>query len=162
MLTHALTQAEAQEMRTVWEQYHTALTPNRRTGAALIGWLCAHYPVTECGEAEALDCLRENILQNDFYREKLPPGAQPRPRAFWVENTGKGAALYTPEVTEGFGITRILVMIDEVTGEFQVEHSPALWDALFCFRGLDEQDITNPFLVWQYVILISNQAIEIA
>lgn len=152
MLTHAVTEQEIQEMRTVWKQWHSRLTPNRRSGTELIAWLQARYPVTECFGEEALACVRDNVLLNECSREKLPEGLQPQPRAFYIENSGTGAALYTPEVS-AFGIERIWVGIDTVTGEFQVEASGPLWDALFAFRGLDERDLENPFLVWQYVQL---------
>lgn len=152
VLTHQITEDEVQEMHSVWEAWHTRLIPCRRSGAELIAWLQKNYPVTEFFEEEALACVRDNVLLNEHSREKLPEGAQPQPRAFWVENTGSGAALYTPALQE-FGIEWIFVGIDEVTGEFQVEISETLWDAMFVFRGLDARDIANPFMVWQYVRL---------
>lgn len=155
MLNHRITQDEVQEMRSVWEKWRSRLTPCRRSGTELIAWLMENYPVTEFFEEKALACVRDNVLLNDFSRKKLPEGAQPKPRVFYIENKETGAALYTPALKE-FDIERIFVGIDEVTGEFHIEMSEPLWDAMFAFRGLDAQDIENPFLVWQYVKIKEN------
>jgi len=37
------------------------------------------------------------------------------------------------------------------SGYFLVEGSSLLWDELFAFRGLDEEDLKNYYLVAEYV-----------
>ena len=104
------------------------------------------------GLTQRIHAIRENILRNDFSREKLAPGQAPRPLAFLVEDAGAGRALYAQRDAVD-GTRPIFVGIDLTTGEFQVEGAAALWDELFAFRGLDAADLENPFLVAQYVAL---------
>lgn len=45
----------------------------------------------------------------------------------------------------------MFVGIDLVSGYFYVEGSEEIYDDLFAFRGLDERDLDNFFLVAEYV-----------
>lgn len=88
--------------------------------------------------------------------EKLPNGAVPLPRTFFLENKGKGEIFYKNENKDseeiwGGNITRIFVGIDTVSGYFMVEGSTMLWDELYAFQGIDEADIQNPYCVAQYI-----------
>lgn len=146
----------AREWRRTWAQWRARLSPNRKSGAELLSWLRARYPLREQAGECYLRVIRENVMGNEFSREKLAPSQSPRPLAFLVENAGAGRALYEKKDALD-GVHPIFVGFDLSTGEFQVEGSVALWDELFAFRGLDAADLENPFLVAQYVALTANE-----
>lgn len=92
--------------------------------------------------------MRENVLRNEVFAKRLRPGERPMPRCFLIENSGSGAALYSARAK---GEGEIFLGIDLSTGYFCVEGSERLWDECLALRGLDEEDLQNPFLVAQYV-----------
>jgi hypothetical protein len=67
-----------------------------------------------------------------------------------IENTGPGTYLYENQ-DEVFTGNNIIVGIDLVTAYFLVEGSSLLWDELFAFRGLDNDDINHFYLVAEYI-----------
>lgn len=71
-------------------------------------------------------------MMNPRLREKLPPGVMPKPVTYFVGNN-------------------VFVGIDLASGYFCVEGSERIYDELFAFRGLDEKDLDNVFLVAEYV-----------
>ena len=82
--------------------------------------------------------MREDLLSNRFSREKLPKGAVPHVVAYKAGN--------------------VLAGIDLVSGFFHVEseeirEAEKVYDDLFVFRGLDERDLENYFLVSEYIRL---------
>ena len=87
---------------------------------------------------EFLQLVREDLLSNQFSREKLPKGAVPHIVAYKAGN--------------------VLAGIDLVSGFFHVEseeirEAEKVYDDLFVFRGLDERDLENYFLVSEYIRL---------
>ncbi len=151
MLMTAPTPAMMEQWRKIWNEAKDRLKPNRRTGAALIAYLQENYTVTEFSDPEFSAVVSDNITLNAHSAAKLPEGILPRPRTFWVENTGKGHRLYENPDAGFEEMERIFVGIDEVTGEFCVELNSLLWDELFAFRGLDAADLENCYLVAEYV-----------
>ncbi len=150
-----LTERPTKEMIAEWQEIHRnhrpRMQPNRITGTELIAWLCAQYPVTELYEQELLDMVTLSVKENAHYAEKLPVGVPPKPRAFRIENTGAGAALYETQEDIWAECPYILVTAEEVTGEFFVEGSCKLWDEMFAVRGLDAADLENYYLVAEYI-----------
>ena len=150
-----LTERPTEEMIAEWQEIHRVhrphMQPNRISGTELIAWLCEHYPVTELHEQEILEMVTLSVMENAHYAEKLPTGTSPKPRAFRIENTGKGASLYETQEEIWAECAYILVTVEEVTGEFFVEGSCSLWDELFAYRGLDAADLDNYFLVAEYI-----------
>jgi hypothetical protein len=45
----------------------------------------------------------------------------------------------------------IIVAVELHSAYFMVEGSSLLWDELFAFRGLDEEDLANYYLVAEYI-----------
>lgn len=139
----------------LWLQYRDKLWPNRKSGEKLLCYLREKYELTEIREKTALEIVRRSILENPFCAEKLPRGSKPNPKAFFVENRGNGSALYAAAEKEAAlwngRSERIFVGLDIVTGFFMVEGSSLLWDELYVFRGLDEQDLENYVCVAEYI-----------
>lgn len=151
MLTHKAKKAEIAEWKKTFESYKGLLQPNRKSGGEIARYLCERYPVRPIFEKKALDVVTENVLGNDCLKEKLPNGALPRPAAFIAEHSGAGAELYEKRERVFHKSEEIFVGIDLETGYFCVEGSGELYDELIAFRGLDDRDLENFYLVAEYV-----------
>ncbi len=155
MITTPTTPEMLSAFKATYNTYKHMLKPNRKTGIQLIRYLDTKYTLTEITSKNALECAAAPVLENECHAEKLPEGETPLPRAFYVENTGKGIALYGNNKAEkelwGGEISKIFVAIDETTGFYTVEGSTLLWDELCAIRGLDERDMKNYVSVAQYI-----------
>ena len=151
---HEATPQQIEQWKTVWHKYKDTLRPNRKSGGEIVAYIKNRYPLTELTGQEALQVVAQNVLQNDFFAEKLPKGKNPRPVVFVVENSGNGRPLYDNQdsVFEG---TAIIVGIDLESGFVVVEGSCCLADELCAFRGLDAGDIDNYFCVAEYICCLA-------
>lgn len=150
MLTTEPTPGMLEEWKTVWKTYQDRLEPNRKTGAELVEYLSSRYSLTELTDPRALLVVADNVAENAPYAEKLPVGAAPDPRAFFVDSWGNGRFLYRDR-SEQEAVGEIFVGVDLESGYYTVEGSAALWDELCAFQGLDEKDLQNPYRVAMYV-----------
>lgn len=140
-----------EEWKAVWREYKDFLQPNRKSGQELLDYLSQKYVLTEIHDEKAAEAVCLNITMNKPRAEKLPAGAAPQPRTYFVENRGNGCALYK-DMDEIFkDVTRIFVGIDLASGYYMVEGSSMLWDELCAFQGLDQADIQNYYCVAQYI-----------
>ena len=87
----------------------------------------------------------DNIILNEFSNQKLC-GKNPIIRLFEVTDK----TLYKKQEKVYKGI-KIIVAIELNTSYIFVEGSSYLYDELVAFTGLDDKDITNYFLVAQYI-----------
>jgi hypothetical protein len=150
MLMREATSQTAEKWKAVWNEYKDRLRPNRKSGAEVAEYLAGKYPLIELHDDESKKAVTDNVLGNKPSADKLPPGASPSPAAFIVENRGAGEALYEDQDEVFKGIS-IFVGIDLESGCFFVEGSGLLWDELYAFQGLDEDDIQNYYCVAEYV-----------
>lgn len=157
MLTREATQETLMHWQKLWEAGHSQMQPNRKTGTALIEWLCEHYCVKEVYEPELLEIVSLTVTENEYFAEKLPPDTLPSPRCFFILHEGAGETLYSQQKGIWQDCDPIFVGIDEVTGEFHVEGSPRLWNELFLLRGLDAQDLGNFVMTGQYLELLDRK-----
>lgn len=159
MLTREPTKELLQEYKSIWMQYKDQLRPNRKSGRELLDYLQQKYILTEIWDKEAADAVVLSVTKNQPYKEKLPVGMAPVPRTFFLENAGNGEVFYTSENKDpidiwGGDITRIFIGIDLTTGYFIAEGSTMLWDKIYAFRGLDEEDLKNYVRVAQYILAL--------
>ena len=138
------------QWKLIWEKYRHILKPNRKSPIELLNYVSRRYCLTEIHEQAALDTVRLNILMNEPLAQKLPKNSAPEPRTFYIEDVGNGKDLYTLQSTKGQR-SRIFFGIDMITGYFIVEGCSRLWDELYAFRGLDEDDLENPYCVAEYI-----------
>lgn len=155
LITQAPDRKTLEKWKALWEKQKDVLKPNRKSGKEILSYLESNYPLTEIFDDDALDVVSENVLMNEFSAEKLC-GKQPVPKAFYLENSGKGKKFYLPENQDplslwGEEITRIFVGIDITSGFFTVEGSTLLWDELCAFRGVDEADLQNYAVTAMYI-----------
>lgn len=156
MITQKPTKEDLEQWKAVWLKYKRKLRPNRKSGTELLNYLQSKYVLTEIHDQQAIDAIIGNITMNAPHAEKLPEGAMPVPKTFFLENSGKGELFYRPENKNpvnlwGGDITKIFVGIDLVSGFYMVEGSTMLWDELCAFQGLDEKDLQNYVCVAEYI-----------
>lgn len=150
MLTHEPTMEEIAGWKQMFAAYRPRLKPNRKSGEELLTYLRSRYPLRMLADAKADQVVIQNILLNESLARELPPGGAPSPVCCIVEPVGAGEALYQEQDACFAGI-EIFVGIDLVTGYFVVEGSSRLWDELYAFRGLNENDLENYYSVAQYI-----------
>lgn len=126
------------EWKRIFEKYHSTLTPNRKSGYEVDNYFREKYSYQLFDNAEFQQMVSLDITENDFLRSKLPKGVLPNIQSYQTGN--------------------VFVAIDLCTGEFHVEsenieEAIPIYDDLFVYRGLDEDDLKNYFLVAEYVKL---------
>lgn len=155
VITQLPSEETVREWKAVWQANKGRLSPNRKTGTEVLEYLQANYPLTEISAPKALDAIIGNVTLNERLAKKLPAGAAPAPRAFFLENSGAGEKFYLPENRDDpelwGNVERIFVGVDVASGFYMVEGSTLLWDELCAFQGLDEKDLQNFVMVAQYI-----------
>ncbi len=153
MITSLPTEAMQDEWKSVFEKYKNIIKPNRISGGELLDYLNDRYVLTPIEDENAKAVVRDNVLMNERFKEKLPVGELPNPQTFFLENKGSGRKFYHEKSDELWGgeITRIFVGIDIASGFYTVEGSTLLFDELNAVLGLDERDLQNFVIVAQYV-----------
>jgi hypothetical protein len=139
-----------EEWKQIFRQYGARLAPNRKTGAEVLRYLKDKYPLEESEDDRWKRVTLGNMMQNRRFAEKQPAGKAARTAVFHVLNTGSGKTLYKKQ--DGpFKGQAITVGVESRTGAFHVEGSSLLWDEIFAYRGLDEQDLQSFYMVAEYV-----------
>lgn len=142
MLTTEPSSEMIAEWKRIFEIYHSVLTPNRKSGKEVDKYFREKYPYQLYDNVEFQEIASLNIIENGYFSDKLPKDTLPNIQSY---KTGK-----------------VLVGIDLCTGEFHIESENIeevipIHDDLFVYRGLDEKDLTNFFLVAEYVKLSQTQ-----
>ena len=150
MLMQEPTLEMVETWKSIYDEYKTQLYPNRKTALEVIEYLKRKYPMTEVIDDKLKQVVVGNVLLNECYAEKLPAGRTPTAIIFAIKNTGAGKRLYEMQ-DDIFKGQHIFVGIELETAFFHVAGSSMLWDELFAFRGLDEDDLKNLYLVAEYI-----------
>ena len=149
-----LMQEATPEMVAAWkitfDQYRPHLSPNKKTGLEIIAYLTQKYSITELTDDTIKQVVVDNVILNEGYLNKMPSGKTPVAKVFLIVNTGAGNSLYEKQ-DDLFKGNAIFVGVELETAFFMVEGSSLLWDELFAFRGLDDEDLTNFYLVAEYI-----------
>ncbi len=133
MMTKEATPEMIEEWKKLYKEKRDSLGFNRKTGIELDEYLKAHYPVSPINTDNANKVVVENIMNNKPFKEKLPQGVSPNPVTYYIEED------------------KAFIGIDLVTGYFCVEGSEKIYSDLFAYRGLDEKDLENFYLVAEYI-----------
>ena len=150
MLMHEATPELIDVWKSVYGKYRAGLTSNRKSARQMIEYMKSKYFVTEIMDQTYKRAVLENVLNNRCHYEKLPAGIKPKAVVFLVQNEDAGKQLYAKQ-DELYKGQSIFAGFELETGFFHVEGSSELWDDLFAFRGLDEADLNNFYLVVEYV-----------
>lgn len=122
----------------LYTDYRKTLSANRKSGKELEEYFLCKYEAEEYNdEAFVTECKR-SIKFNLNFRKKLPEGKEPEIHAYKVEN--------------------VLVGIDIIGGNIHIYSEDigkmlSVYDDLFVYRGLDAEDLENPFTVAEYAKL---------
>lgn len=150
MLTRKVTPEMVREWKETSATYRPLLRPNKKTGREIVAYLTGKYPVQVLPAGSLDEVVADNVLLNDCNAQKLPAGTVPEAAGFLIENTGAAQHLYENQDEIFRGIS-IIAGVELHSAYFMVEGSSLLWDELFAFRGLDEEDLANYYLVAEYV-----------
>lgn len=138
MLTIQSTAEMFAEWKRIFEAYHSKMKPNRKSGAEIDQYFREKYVYQIFNDASFRKTVAFNITENEVSHNKLPKGCSPDIQSYKTGN--------------------VFVGIDLCTGEFHVEGKNIeevvlIHDDLFAYRGLDDDDLKNVFLVAEYVKL---------
>lgn len=150
MLMQEATSEMVEAWKAIYNEYKAQLYPNRKTALEIIEYLKKKYPVTEQPKKELKQVVVDNVMQNECYSNKLLDGKTPVAKVFYIENAGAGKTLYEKQ-DDVFKGCKIIIGVEFETSYFMVEGSSLLWDELFAFSGLDEDDLNNFYLVAEYI-----------
>lgn len=150
MLTQAATPEMLSMWRTIHAEYKGKLYPNKKQASDIIEYLKHKYPLIEIKDKKWEQLVADNVLKNGHEIKKLPAGKKPVVIVNSIKNSGSGKILYENQ-DDVFRGLNIVVGIELETAFFTVEGSSMLWDELFAFRGLDEDDLNNCYLVSEYI-----------
>lgn len=138
MLTTEVIPELVEGWKRIFEANRLSLHPNRKTGKEIDDYFRKKYHYQTFDNEEFRKIVAYNIMENEHSRRKLPQGTRPNPQCYCKDG--------------------VLVGIDLLSGEFHVEcedinKAAAVYDDLFLYRGLDEEDLKNYFLVAEYIRL---------
>ena len=145
MLMQEPTKEMIKEWQDIYNKNKDNLRPNKKDGLEIIDYLKETYSVIEVENSELEKMIYDNIVLNEFSNQKLC-GKNPIIRLFEVKD--KDLYLKQDDVFKGI---KIVVGIELNTSYIFVKGSSYLYDELTAYTGLDDKDITNYFLVAQYI-----------
>ncbi len=136
MITAPVTKAQMNEWKTLWQNHHAHMRPNRISGAQLDAYFRKKYHPKALNNAEFSEIMKLNVMEQPDY-----PDYSVNP------------LIMTYQTQNG-----VFVGIDLNTGYFHVENEDiaamaAVWDDLFVARGLSAKDLQDFFLTAQYILL---------
>jgi hypothetical protein len=150
MIMTEITANMIEQWKRIFLEYKTKLHANRKSSVQIVEYIKSKYPLTEIIDEKWKQIVIDDVLENEQFREKLPIDKKPTAIVFSVQNKGTGKVLYEKQ-DEIFKEHDIFIGIELETGHFHIEGSSELWDELFAFRGLDEKDLDNFYLVAEYI-----------
>ncbi|EAD4839125.1 hypothetical protein ARW15_14725 [Listeria monocytogenes] len=133
MLTKEATPELIKEWQKIYYNHINNLVPNRKTGFEINEYFRKNYSFICVKDKNAKETVIQNIINNESFKEKLSVGEKPKPVTYTIRDSN------------------IFVGIDLISGYFYVEGSEDVYDDLFAYRGLDESDLKNFYLVAEYI-----------
>lgn len=124
------------EWKKIYTENRSVMKPNRKNGVEVNEYFCKKYDYIEIHDKKFEDVVVNNILLNDHNKAKLKGNNIPLVKTYMVKD--------------------VYVGIDIQSGFFHIESenmelAEQIYDDMFLFRGLDENDLDNFFLVAEYV-----------
>jgi len=150
MITTEPTKEIIDEWKKIFALYKDKIFPNRISPDLIVDYLIQKYPVLKLEN----DYYNEIVIKNEksipLYAKKLKNGINPHIVVLELQNIGLGSEIYKKQ-DEVFNNCKIIIGIDISTGYFMVEGSSYIWDELLAYRGLNEEEINNYYLVAEYI-----------
>ncbi|MEG0526987.1 MAG: hypothetical protein RR531_05670 [Longicatena sp.] len=160
MFMRPATKEDVQSWKEIFEQYHRLITPSRKSAREMIAYLQEKYGCISFENEEWQQAIQKEVLMNEHNLEKVQPNTPMCVQLYQLEDNASSHHVFEQRA-EVFKESEIFVGVEMNSGYLHIEGSDVLYDELFVYQGLDEQDIKNPFLVAQYVELCHKFAVEI-
>lgn len=142
-----------EEWKNIYEQYKDKLYPDKKNVTELLNYLNQKYALTEIFDEKLDFVIKGNAAENPLL-EYRPKRDMLKSRGFCINNSGAGKTLYEKQ-DKIFAGSKIIIGIEYETNFFLVEGSSFLYDELTAFHGLNEKELSNYFLVAQYISCLS-------
>lgn len=150
MLTSEPTEEMIREWKDIFLQYKDKITPNRIIPQKLVDYIAKKYSLLTIVDTKYDEILIHNETSNILYKNKMIRGNKPEPVIFELQNTGLGKEVYRKQ-DEIFKKSKIIIGVDLSTGFFIVEGSSYIWNEMLAYRGLDNDELNNFYLVAEYI-----------
>lgn len=150
MIVEPPTKDKLHEWCEIHKQFKNKLTPNSKSGNEVLSYLKNKYTLDELTEEKYKNEISENVIYNDFLKEKLSKDKSPDPIAFILRNDEKSKVIYQNQ-EDIWNSCPVFIGIDLATGYVHVEGSCLLYDELYAFQGIDEYDLENCVRVAEYI-----------
>ena len=156
------------EIENIFAEYAPILKPNRKSVPEILEYIKSRYPAEEDNSPRLKKVVEMNVLGN-FHKDKSDKEVSLKVTVLCIKNEGTGAALYNLQQQEHKEfITKmkqrvknskeylyenipIRIGAEEVYDYMFTEGSEALGDQITIFRGLDEKELQNKYLLANYV-----------
>ena len=150
MILAPVSQEKLNEWREIHKRFKDKLTENRKSGSDVLEYLKSKYLLEELTDQKSLSVVSENVLNNAFYKQKLPENSQPEPKTFVLKNEANGKTVYDnrEDIWEG---CPVFIGVDLISGYIHIEGSCLLYDEIFAFQGIDRYDLENFVRVGEYI-----------
>lgn len=145
MLMQEPTEKLIKEWKDIYNKSKNNLKPNKREGFEVVEYLKENHSVIEIENQKLEKIVYANIKHNEYSNQRLS-GKTPIIKLFEITDR----ELYEKQDDVFKGI-KIIAGIELNTSYVFVEGSRYLYDELVLFTGLNDKDITNYFLVAQYI-----------
>ncbi len=161
------------EVEDLFIKYSPILRPNRKTVAEIIEYIKAKYPVEEDNSPRAKRAVEINVL-NNFSKDKEIKETPLKITVLNIKNEGAAKVLYDFQEQEHlefiekmkhvranfegylFKNSPIHIGVEENSDYMFINGSGLLADEITIFRGLDEEELKDKYLVANYVKAIYN------
>ena len=150
MITGPVTNAQLKSWKEIYDKFKDKLIPNRKSGAEVLDYLHDNYILKEVFDKSYLDVISENVMNNEYLRERLHEDSAPVPVGYILQNEGNGTRLYENQ-EKLWENCPIFVGVDLNSGYVHVEGSCVLHDELFAFQGIDDYDLKNYVITATYI-----------
>lgn len=133
-----------------YKKYSSILKPNQKAITEVIGYVKSKYPIEENKFEKYKSVAIDNITMNKVFTEKIPNKNELNPIVFSIKNEGNARTLYENQeaIYKDFPI---IIGMESETGFVLVEGSKELHDEIVAFKGLDSRELTNFYLVSNYI-----------
>lgn len=161
------------EILAKWQElfdiYAKQLKPNRKSSLDVLNYVEEKYSLREIQSIQAMKVVQNNVMKNPQMKAKLTKGMPLDIQVLEVLEEGEGLALYERQESEHYQTMQLLqeamadfqeydyaphkitIGVEHNSGYFYVEGSQFLFDQVIMYQGLDEKDLTNVYLVADYV-----------
>lgn len=133
-----------------YKKYSPMLEPNQKTITEVIDYIKSKYPMEENKSEKYKSVITSSITMNKKFAERTPNGKELNPIVFFIKNEGNARALYENQESI-YKDVPITIGMESETGFVLVEGSKELYDEIVAFKGLDSHELTNFYLVSNYV-----------